>query len=626
MASIQCLNPKAELARHAAALELNISGARGLQEVMRSNLGPKGTLKMLVSGAGDIKLTKDGNVLLHEMSIQHPTASLIAKASTAQDDVTGDGTTSTVLLIGELLKQAETYVLEGVHPRLITEGFEWANARTLELLEKFKQEVVVDRNVLIEVARTSLRTKLHHKLADHITECVVDAVLAIRQDDKEPDLHMIEKMEMHHETDMDTTLIRGLVLDHGARHPDMPKHVENAYVLTCNVSLEYEKTEVNSGLFYKTAAEREKLLAAEREFITRRVLKIIDLKKKVCKDGDNKGFVVINQKGIDPPSLDLLAAEGILALRRAKRRNMERLQLACGGEAVNSVDDLSPEVLGYAGLIYEHTLGEDKYTFVENCRDPKSVTLLIKGPNKHTIQQIKDALHDGMRAVFNTITDKFNEGVVEPYAYLSPTIPGPRPSPPGKCPRPGMVAENSFAHLQECPREETRPLVCVGAMFRAFVSSHLIPVPECLVPGAGSFEIAAYCMLKKEMETLKGRAKLGALAHANALLVIPKTLAINSGYDAQETIVKLVEERESSGDIPVGIDLDSGEPAQPVGTSITIATPAYWSAAAFARRRRALWRLNVARPCRVHVAARHSAGVEVVTDALCMCLGLVKIE
>ncbi|VDM73749.1 unnamed protein product [Strongylus vulgaris] len=150
---------------------------------------------------------------IFEKSIQHPTASLIAKASTAQDDITGDGTTSTVLLIGELLKQAETYVLEGVHPRLLTEGFEWANARTLELLEKFKQEMVtfevpIDRNTLIEVARTSLRTKLHHKLADHITECVVDAVLAIRQGDREPDLHMIEKMEMHHESDMDTTLIR----------------------------------------------------------------------------------------------------------------------------------------------------------------------------------------------------------------------------------------------------------------------------------------------------------------------------------------------------------------------------------------------------------------------------------
>ncbi|CAB3401404.1 unnamed protein product [Caenorhabditis bovis] len=497
MASIQCLNPKAELARHAAALELNISGARGLQEVMRSNLGPKGTLKMLVSGAGDIKLTKDGNVLLHEMAIQHPTASMIAKASTAQDDVTGDGTTSTVLLIGELLKQAETLVLEGVHPRLVTEGFEWANDKTLELLEKFKKSVNVDRAVLIEVARTALRTKLHQKLADHITECVVDAVLAIRKGDEEPDLHMVERMEMHHDTDMDTKLVRGLVLDHGSRHPDMPKHVTDAYILTCNVSLEYEKTEVNSGLFYKTAAEREKLLAAEREFITRRVHKIIELKKQVVDnsaDGKKKGFVIINQKGIDPPSLDLLAAEGILALRRAKRRNMERLQLAVGGEAVNSVDDLTPEVLGWAGLVYEHTLGEEKYTFVEECKDPKSVTLLIKGPNKHTINQIKDAIHDGMRAVFNTIVDK------------------------------------------------------------------------AVLPGAASFEIAAHVHIKKQLEALKGRAKLGAQAYANALLVIPKTLAVNSGYDAHETLVKLVEEKEAAGDdLAVGIDLETGGAAEPNG-------------------------------------------------------------
>ncbi|EFO86591.1 CRE-CCT-6 protein [Caenorhabditis remanei] len=497
MSSIQCLNPKAELARHAAALELNISGARGLQDVMRSNLGPKGTLKMLVSGAGDIKLTKDGNVLLHEMAIQHPTASMIAKASTAQDDVTGDGTTSTVLLIGELLKQAESLVLEGLHPRLVTEGFEWANTKTLEFLEKFKKEVPVERDLLVEVCRTALRTKLHQKLADHITECVVDAVLAIQRDGEEPDLHMIEKMEMHHDSDMDTNLVRGLVLDHGSRHPDMPKHVRDAYILTCNVSLEYEKTEVNSGLFYKTAKEREALLAAEREFITRRVHKIIELKKKVVDnspDGKNKGFVVINQKGIDPPSLDLLAAEGILALRRAKRRNMERLQLAVGGEAVNSVDDLSPEDLGYAGLVYEHSLGEEKYTFIEECRAPKSVTLLIKGPNKHTITQIKDAIHDGLRAVFNTIVDK------------------------------------------------------------------------AVLPGAAAFEIAAYVMLKKEVETLKGRAKLGADAFAQALLVIPKTLAVNGGYDAQETLVKLIEEKTAAGpDLAIGLDLETGEAVEPQG-------------------------------------------------------------
>ncbi|CAJ0578378.1 unnamed protein product, partial [Mesorhabditis spiculigera] len=497
MSSIQCLNPKAELARHAAALELNISGARGLQEVMRSNLGPKGTIKMLVSGSGDIKLTKDGNVLLHEMAIQHPTASMIAKASTAQDDVTGDGTTSTVLLIGELLKQAENHVLEGVHPRLITEGFEWANQKTMELLEKFKVTKEIDRETLINVARTSLRTKLNQKLADHITDCVVDAVLTIRQEGQVPDLHMVELQEMMHESDMDTTLVRGLVLDHGARHPDMPRHVENAYILTCNVSLEYEKTEVNSGLFYKSATEREKLLAAERDFITKRVERIIELKKSVCGDETDpkkrKGFVVINQKGIDPPSLDLLASAGIMALRRAKRRNMERLQLAVGGEAVNSVEELTADALGYAGLVYEHTLGEDKYTFVEDCKDPKSVTLLLKGPNKHTIVQIKDAIHDGLRAVLNAITD------------------------------------------------------------------------EAVLPGAGAFEIAAYCMLKDEIKNLKGRAKLGAEAYATALLVIPKTLAVNAGHDALDCIVKMVEERQANPDQAIGLDIDTGLPAIPMG-------------------------------------------------------------
>uniref|UniRef100_A0A0M3II85 T-complex protein 1 subunit zeta n=1 Tax=Ascaris lumbricoides TaxID=6252 RepID=A0A0M3II85_ASCLU len=390
--------------------------------------------------------------------------------------------------------------LKGVHPRLITEGFEIANAKTLELLESFKVTPQIDRPLLIDVARTSLRAKLNEKLADHITECVVDAVLAIRKNNESaPDLHMIEIQEMHHESDMDTRLVRGLVLDHGARHPDMPKNVKDAYILTCNVSLEYEKTEVSSGLFYKTAAERERLLGAEREFIMRRVQRIVDLKKKVCDDaekGDGKkhGFVVINQKGIDPPSLDLLAQNGILALRRAKRRNMERLQLAVGGEAVNSVDELTPDVLGFAGLVYEHVLGEDKYTFVEECRNPKSVTLLLKGPNKHTITQIKDAIHDGIRAVFNTLGDK------------------------------------------------------------------------AVVPGAGAFEIAAYCMLNKQLDTVKGRAKLGVKAYADALLVIPKTLAVNAGFDAQETIVKLVEERIASGNkVPVGLDITSGEPTNPVG-------------------------------------------------------------
>ncbi|KAK7506011.1 hypothetical protein BaRGS_00002733 [Batillaria attramentaria] len=170
MSAVKTLNPKAEVARAAQALAVNISAAKGLQDVLRTNLGPKGTMKMLVSGAGDIKLTKDGNVLLHEMQIQHPTASLIARVATAQDDVTGDGTTSNVLIIGELLKQADLYIAEGLHPRLITEGFELARNKALEVLEEVKVQCEVNRDLLIQVARTSLRTKVHQDLADLLTE------------------------------------------------------------------------------------------------------------------------------------------------------------------------------------------------------------------------------------------------------------------------------------------------------------------------------------------------------------------------------------------------------------------------------------------------------------------------
>lgn len=308
---------------------------------------------------------------------------------------------------------------------------------------------------------------------------------------------MIELMEMQHKSGIDTQLVKGLVLDHGSRHPDMPKRLENAYILTCNVSLEYEKAEVNAGFFYKTAEEREKFIVAERDFIDQRVKKIIELKRKLCQ-GTDKSFVVINQKGIDPMSLDQLAKEGIIALRRAKRRNMERLALACGGTALNSFDDIDESCLGYAGLVYEYVLGENKYTYIENCKNPQSVTILMKGPNKHTLTQIKDAIRDGLRAINNTIDDK------------------------------------------------------------------------CLIPGAGAFEIHAYNKLMTFKDTIKGKVRLGIQAYAQALLVIPKTLAVNSGYDAQDTIVKLQEEDRlcaTTADA-VGIDLSTGEPMKPMDMGV----------------------------------------------------------
>ncbi|KAF2623393.1 T-complex protein 1 subunit zeta [Macroventuria anomochaeta] len=492
MSAAQLLNPKAESRRRGEALQVNISAGEGLQKVLASNLGPRGTLKMLVDGAGAIKLTKDGSVLLKEMQIQNPTAVMIARAATAQDDITGDGTTSAVLLIGELLKQADRYISEGLHPRVITDGYDIAKTESLRFLDEFKLEKEVDRELLLSVARTSLSTKLDSSLAEQLTPDIVDAVLAIYQAPAKPDLHMVEIMTMQHRTAADTQLIRGLALDHGARHPDMPKRVENAYILTLNVSLEYEKSEINSSFYYSSAEQREKLVESERRFVDDKLRKIVELKKEVCGDDPKKGFVIINQKGIDPLSLDVLVKNGIFALRRAKRRNMERLQLVCGGTSQNSVDDMTPDVLGWAGTVYEHQLGEEKYTFIEDVKEPKSVTLLIKGPNSHTISQIKDAVRDGLRSVYNMIVDK------------------------------------------------------------------------SVVPGGGAFQVACAARLNSEefRKTVKGKAKWGVLAFADALLVIPKTLAANSGHDIQDSLAALQDEH-AEGNV-VGLNLATGEAMDPI--------------------------------------------------------------
>ncbi|ETN46081.1 T-complex protein 1, zeta subunit [Cyphellophora europaea CBS 101466] len=492
MSATQLLNPKAESRRRGEALRTNVNAGEGLQDVLKSNLGPSGTLKMLVDGSGQIKLTKDGAVLLKEMQIQNPTAVMIARAATAQDDITGDGTTSVVLMVGEMLKQADRFIQEGLHPRVIVDGYDLARDETLKFLDSFKVTREIDRELLMSVARTSLSTKINKTLAEQLTPSIVDAVLAIQRKPEKPDLHMIEIMKMQHRTASDTQLIRGLALDHGARHPDMPKRVENAFILTLNVSLEYEKTEINSSFYYNSAQQRDKLVASERRFVDDKLKKIVALKHEVCGNDPKKSFVLINQKGIDPLSLDVLVKNGILALRRAKRRNMERLQFVCGGQAQNSVDDLDPSVLGWAGLVYEHTLGEEKYTFVEEVKDPKSVTLLIKGPNQHTITQITDAVRDGLRSVYNTIVD------------------------------------------------------------------------ECVVPGAGSFQIAAAAHLMSDVfqKQVKGKAKNGIEAFAKSLLIIPKTLAANSGHDIQDAIAAL-QDGFADGNV-VGLDLTTGEPMDPV--------------------------------------------------------------
>ncbi|KFV40468.1 T-complex protein 1 subunit zeta, partial [Tyto alba] len=341
--------------------------------------------------------------------IQHPTASLIAKVATAQDDITGDGTTSNVLIIGELLKQADLYISEGLHPRIVAEGFEIAKEKALEVLEQVKVTKEMDRETLIDVARTSLRTKVHTELADILTEAVVDSVLTVRKPDEPIDLHMVEIMEMKHKSETDTT--NSYMLHAGCGGCSCLICCLGFFLFFCLFLLECAKLYVFS----------------------------------------------------------------------------LRLTLACGGTAMNSVEDLTPDCLGHAGLVYEYTLGEEKYTFIEKCDNPRSVTLLIRGPNKHTLTQIKDAVRDGLRAVKNAIED------------------------------------------------------------------------GCVVPGAGALEVAVANALVKHKPNVKGRAQLGVQAFADALLIIPKVLAQNSGYDPQEALVKVQAEHAESGQL-IGVDLNTGEP------------------------------------------------------------------
>jgi T-complex protein 1 subunit zeta len=219
---------------------------------------------------------------------------MIGRAATAQDDIVGDGTTSNVLFIGELMRQAERYLGEGVHPRILVDGIELAKKETLAFLEKIKiSHQEISKEFLVEVARASLMTKVHPSIANPLTDIIVEAVNTIRREGQPIDLHMIEIMHMQHKMSTESKLIKGLVLDHGGRHEGMPSRVENCYIMTLNVSLEYEKTEVHSGFFWSNADQREKLIASERAFTDDKVQKIIDFKKKLC-DGTNKNFVVIN--------------------------------------------------------------------------------------------------------------------------------------------------------------------------------------------------------------------------------------------------------------------------------------------------------------------------------------------
>ncbi|MEM3713366.1 MAG: thermosome subunit beta, partial [Nitrososphaeria archaeon] len=371
------------------ALRANIMAARVLSETVRTSLGPRGMDKMLVDGFGDIVVTNDGATILKEMDVQHPAAKMMVEISKAQDDEVGDGTTTAVVFAGELLKQAEELILQDVHPTIIMEGYKKSMEKAIQILEEISEEIdPTNKEILKNVGYTTLASKaLVIGSLEKLTEMATDAVLQVAEFKNgkwrvDIDDVKIEKKEGGSLND--TALIYGVVLDKEVVHPGMPKRVEKAKIALLNCPLEVEKTEISAKINITSPQQMKAFLDRETEILKRMVDKIRAV-------GAN---VVFCQKGIDDVAQHFLAKYGILAARRIKESDMAKISRAVGARIVTSIDDLTEGDLGEAELVEERKIGEDKMIFVEGCKNPKSVSILIRGGSKHLIDEAERAFHD----------------------------------------------------------------------------------------------------------------------------------------------------------------------------------------------------------------------------------------
>jgi len=377
----------------------NITAAKIIAEAVRSSLGPKGMDKMLVSSFGDATVTNDGAVILKEMDVQHPVAKMMVEISKAQDDEMGDGTTSAVVLAGELLTKAEDLIEKDVHPTVIVEGYRKATEKALEVLNSLAIKAdPKDRAMLKKVAVVSQAGKVLRENADFVADLAVDAVMQVAEQTAEgykveiKDINVLKKAG---ESITDTKLVQGVILDKEVVHPGMPKRVENAKIALLNAAVEVEKTEFDAKINIQTP-EQMKAFLDEEESILRGMV------DKVSQVGAN---VLVCQKGIDDVAQHFLAKKGILAVRRAKESDMEALSKATGGKIVTNIDDLKPTDLGSAKLAEERKVADDKMTFIEGCKNPKSVSMLVRGGTERIVDEAERSLHDALCVVRDVIRD-----------------------------------------------------------------------------------------------------------------------------------------------------------------------------------------------------------------------------
>ncbi|NWJ27974.1 thermosome subunit [Marine Group I thaumarchaeote] len=375
----------------------NIAAAKLVAELVRTSLGPRGLDKMLVDSLGDVTITNDGATILKEIDVQHPAAKMMVEIAKTVDNEVGDGTTSSVIFGGALLAKAEDLLKKDVHSSIIVEGYQAAAEKTLEIYSELSKKIQPDdKESLLKIAMTSMQSKLISEDSGILSKIVVDAILSIaikKGDDYTVDLDNLKVEKKAGGSIQDTNIVKGIVLDKEIVHSGMPTKIEKAKIALINSALEIEKTEMSAEIRITDPTQMQMFLEEENRMLKTMVDKLHDV-------GVN---VLICQKGIDDISQHYLAKYGIMAIRRVKESDMTKLSKATGGRVINNLDDLSEKDLGYADLAYQKKVESDKWVFIEGCKHPQSVTLLIRGGSQRVIDEVDRSIHDALMVVKDVI-------------------------------------------------------------------------------------------------------------------------------------------------------------------------------------------------------------------------------
>ncbi len=455
------------------AQRMNIMAGKTLAGIVRTTLGPKGMDKMLVDGMGDIVVTNDGVTILREMDIEHPAAKMLVEVAKTQEDEVGDGTTTAVIIAGELLQKAEELLDMEIHPTTLVMGYRNAAAKALEILEEISMDAS-DRETLLKVAMTAMTGKGTETAREPLAELIVSAVQQV-EEDGEVNKKSINIQRIQGATINESEIVNGVVLDKGRAENSMPKNVENARIALLKYPLEVKDLETDAKIKLTDPSQMQAFLENEEQMIR-------DMVDKVLESGAN---VIFCQKGIDDLAQHYLAREGILALKRVRKSDMERLEKATGAKIVTNIEDLTYDDLGEAGKVYEKKIFDEVLTFIEECPDPKAVSIILRGSTKHVAAEVERAVEDAIGVVASTVED-------------------------GK-----------------------------------------------VVSGGGAPEIAISKALRDYADTVSGREQLAISAFADALEVVPRTLAENAGLDQIDAIVDLRAAHEHSHHM--GLDVFIGE-------------------------------------------------------------------